>query len=112
MDTMESTHFIFDVNNSKKSLTPTKENLKSISSYCVFEDVVYRQQMQRSREDPFYGLTPLEMKQKYKFFLHTVMDLCGLVGNDFEKATERSYPLTVKQQVCPALYYFTSGILL
>ena len=99
VDTMESTNLIFDVNNSKKSLIATKHNLESImimdaississmfvfgswesfdvdSSSYAFEDVVYWQPMWLrrlwgSREDPFYGLTPSEIKQKYKFFLH------------------------------------------
>ena len=73
MDAMESTNLIFDVNNSKKSLKATKENLESImimdaiscmgsmfvfgswenfdvdSSYYAFEGVVYRQQMRLQR---------------------------------------------------------------
>ena len=76
---------------------------------CEFTKCLRRERLFTPREDPFFRLTPKEIKDKYRFYPHTIMDICRLVQKELERPTKRSNPLTVQQVVCVSLYILAHG---
>ena len=76
---------------------------------CEFTKCLRRERLFTPREDPFFRLTPKEIKDKYRFYPHTIMDICQLVQKELERPTKRSNPLTVQQVVCVSLYILAHG---
>lgn len=74
----------------------------------AFRQDLRRQRIWKDRQDPFADLTPQEIRAKYKFCPETIMDMCSFFA-DLHHDVKRQNPLTVKQQLCVALYFFTRG---
>ena len=93
----------------------TLEKLKPRYVWYSYIDLDYRKALRRERllqdrNDPFYRLTADEIKKKYKFFPHTIIDILNLVGKDLQRPTKKNNPLTPKQSVCLALYLLGHGM--
>ena len=93
----------------------TLEKLKPRYVRYSYIDLDYRKALRRERllqdrNDPFYRLTVDEIKKKYKFFPHTIIDILNLVGKDLQRPTKKNNPLTPKQSVCLALYLLGHGM--
>ena len=69
-----------------------------------------RQRLFKDRQNPLECLAPAEVRQKFRFFPHTIMQICELLNDKLKHGCKRSNPLTVLQQVCVALLYYGSGI--
>ena len=92
----------------------TLDKFKPRYTHYYWADLDYRKRLRRerllqAREDPFSQLSPDDIKIKYKFYPHTIMDIIKLVGDDFNKTTKRNNPFTTKQCVCLALYVLGHG---
>lgn len=90
------------------------EKFKPRYKYYSWADLDYRKCLRRERllhdrEDPFTGLSPDEIKMKYKFFPHTIMDILRLVSKDLQRPSKKNNPLTPKQVVCTALFVLGNG---
>ena len=76
------------------------EARSSLRHHRVFKD----------RENPLESLSPAEVRRKFHFYPHTVLQICALLNDRFKHSCKRSNPLTVLQQVCAALLYYGSGM--
>ena len=90
------------------------EKFKAKYIYYSYADLQYgkslrRQRLIRDRQDPFFSLTPDDIRAKFKFYPHTNMDIVGMVATDLQRSTKRNNPLTPKQVVCVALYVLGHG---
>ena len=74
-----------------------------------FRKSLRRQRLIRDRQDPFFSLSPDDIRAKFKFYPHTIMDIVGMVATDLETKTERNNPLTPKQVICVTLYVLGHG---
>ena len=68
-----------------------------------------RERLLKPRQDPFSGLGPEDIRMKFKFYPHTIMDIVALLAKDLARDTGRNNPLTPKQIVCIALYVLGHG---
>ena len=68
-----------------------------------------RERLLKPRQDPFSGLGPEDIRMKFKFYPHTIMDIVALLAKDLARDTGRNNPLTPKQIVCVALYVLGHG---
>ena len=90
------------------------EKLKQQYIHYLYADLQFRkslrcQRLLRDRQDPFLALGPNDIRGKFKFYPHTIMDIVGMVAKDLERSTKRKNPLTPKQVVCIALYVLGHG---
>ena len=104
-----------DHNSASWPLFDSLEKFKPRFVRYSYIDLDYRKTLRRERlledrNDPFYKLTADEIKQKYKFFPHTIVDILHLVGEDLQRPTKKNNPLTPKQSVCLALYLLGHGM--
>ena len=90
------------------------EKFKPKYIYYSYADLQYRkslrhQRLMRDRQDPFFALGPNDIRVKFKFYPHTIMDIVGIVAKDLQRTTKRNNPLTPKQTVCVSLYVLGHG---
>ena len=90
------------------------EKFKPKYIYYSYADLQYwkslrRQRLMRDRQDPFFALGPNDIRTKFKFYPHTIMDIVGMVAMDLQRTTKRNNPLTPKQTVCVSLYVLGHG---
>ena len=90
------------------------EKFKPKYIYYSYADLQYRkslrrQRLMRDRQDPFFALGPNDIRAKFKFYPHTIMDIVGMVAMDLQRTTKRNNPLTPKQTVCVSLYMLGHG---
>ena len=90
------------------------EKFKPKYIYYSYADLQYRkslrhQRLMRDRQDPFFALGPNDIRVKFKFYPHTIMDIVGIVAKDLQRTTKRNNPLTPKQTVCMSLYVLGHG---
>ena len=90
------------------------ENFKLKYIYYSYADLQYRkslrhQRLRRDRQDPFFALGPNDIRAKFKFYPHTIMDIVSMVAKDLQRSTKRNNPLTPKQAVCISLYVLGHG---
>ena len=90
------------------------EKFKLKYIYYSYADLQYRkslrrQRLMRDRQDPFFALGPNDIRVKFKFYPHTIMDIVGIVAKDLQRTTQRNNPLTPKQTVCVSLYMLGHG---
>ena len=90
------------------------EKFKPNYIYYSYADLQYQkslrhQRLMRDRQDPFFALGPNDIRVKFKFYPHTIMDIVGIVAKDLQRTTKRNNPLTPKQTVCVSLYVLGHG---
>ena len=90
------------------------EKLKPKYIYYSYADLqnqksLRRQRLMRDRQDPFFALGPNDIRVKFKFYPHTIMDIVSIVAKDLQTTTKRNNPLTPKQTVCVSLYVLGHG---
>ena len=90
------------------------EKLKQKYIHYWYADLQYRKSLRHQRllgdrQDPFFALGPDDIRAKFKFYPHTIMDIVSMVAKDLERSTQRNNPLTPKQVVCIALYVLGHG---
>ena len=90
------------------------EKFKAKYIHYSYADLQFRkslrcQRLIRDRQDPFFSLGPDDIRAKFKFYPHTIMDIVGMVATDLQRNTKRNNPLTVKQVICVALYVLGHG---
>ena len=79
------------------------EKFKPKYIYYSYADLQYRkslrrQRLMRDRQDPFFALGPNDIRVKFKFYPHTIMDIVGIVAKDLQRTTKRNNPLTPSKQ--------------
>ena len=87
------------------------EKFKLKYIYYSYADLQYQKSLRllRDRQDPFFALGPNDIRAKFKFYPHTIMDIVGMVAKDLQRTTKRNNPLTPKQAVCVSLYMLGHG---
>ena len=63
----------------------------------------------RDRLNPIEELTETECIQRFRFDRNGIMDIRDLLKDDLIRPTNRSCSLTILEQVCSALRYFSQG---
>ena len=63
----------------------------------------------RDRSNPLEELSAHEVKERYRFYLETIIFLVQTLNADLERPTLRSSPLPVLLQVCVALRFLATG---
>ena len=72
------------------------------------------ERMYQTRVNPLDSLlNPDDIKQRFRFFPHRIIELCTLLELYLRHPTKRNNSLSVLTQVCTALYYYViySGVL-
>ena len=90
------------------------EKFKAKYIHYSYADLQFRksfrcQRLIRDRQDPFFSLASNDIRAKFKFYPHTIMDIVGMVATDLQRNTKRNNPLTPKQVVCITLYVLGHG---
>ena len=68
------------------------------------------ERMYQSRVNPLDSLlNPNDIKQRFRFFPHRIIELCDLLEPYFRHPTKRNNSLSVLSQVCTVLYYYGSS---
>ena len=78
---------------------------------------VYRQNIRqqqigrifRDRTNPLDKLTDEEVRARYRLDRVRIIELCGLIGNDVTRPTNRSQSLSVSLQVMMGSRYYATG---
>ena len=117
LEVLQGNNFNVDHSDVGVSVLPVFDSFSKFTQnhiYYGYMDAAFRKSLRRQRlltprEDPFHSLTAEEIKLKYKFYPHTIYDLCELLGESLRRDTSRNNALSVLQVVCVGLYQLGHG---